>query len=142
MADTTWKQWERKIGKMFWELDEPNPGQNKPRTGDIKGVGADAESKRFVIEVKYTGKDSFRVTRDILSKIEERSRQLNKIPVLAVVLHGGFKAFVLSEDAIKILVPLLKEIEYCAGIDQSDTLKRELVNLKRAISRVLRELDK
>ena len=141
MGDTAWKRAERTIGKLFWEWDEPNPNANKARTGDIKGVGNDAESMRYSIEVKYTSAKSFRVTSEIIDKLEARAKQLGKIPVLAVVFYGGRKAFVIPESAASTLFPLLKEIEECIGENVNQKLAYSLKNLKRAINQVLRELE-
>ncbi len=140
--DKQWKRKERELGKLLWQYDEPSE-YNKPRTGDIKGLGADAESRRWVGESKYSTKDSFRVTKDILDKIVERAKNKKKLPVLMISLpYKSF--FILDEQTFEELIEtykLYQNQDFNEKLGNKD-LVYAMKNLKENIKRVIILLEK
>jgi len=106
-----WKEAEREIGRFLWEHDKPDDWQIKPRTGEIHGVGADAESKHFIAEAKFTrNKKGFRITLDIMDKIKERAASKGKLPLVYVRMPYG-KFVVLDLETFGILIEAYKEVK-------------------------------
>jgi len=138
--DKKWKRFEREIGKLLWEYDEPSDF-HKPRTGDVKGFGGDAESRRWVAECKKTDKETFRITRDILEKIRNRAKERGKLPVLAVGLP--YKTlFVLDRDTFVELIEVYRDFNNLDFEEKlgNKELRYELKRLKESVRRVLKLL--
>lgn len=138
--DKEWKKKERYLGKLLWQYDEPSD-LHKPRTGDIKGLGADAESRRWIGESKYTSKTSFRVTKDILDKLKKRAKERHKLPVLMVALPYR-KYFILDEETFTELIEVYRyfqNLDFEERLGNKD-LKYELSRLKESARRVLKML--
>lgn len=99
MSLQSWRLAERRVLKLFTNLES---GSTSPTPGRIvRGSGngwrkGDVRTKYFIIEVKHTEKDYYRLTVDLLNKIMTESKYENRTPVFAVVLGDG---------SIRILLP-------------------------------------
>lgn len=59
-------------------------GKRNPASGAFQGMKGDVESKLFLIEAKKTGKDEYRLSRKVVSKIDKEAIACGKIPAIVV----------------------------------------------------------
>jgi len=62
---------------------------------------ADATSKKYALEHKYTEKKSFRITTDLLKKIWEEAFDQNKFPMFGITIKEGGSLWMLKVDIVK-----------------------------------------
>lgn len=68
---------ERRVAKKLGS--RPNPG-----SGALPGAKGDVTRPKFLIELKATGKESYRIEKKVLDKIKKEALDKNRVPALGV----------------------------------------------------------
>ena len=94
--------------KKRWQKQEKEVAE-KIKGRRTKGSGAgwtkgDVRSDKFIVEAKSTKHKSFRITIDLIEKLEADAFGSDKIPIFAIELENGRKkCYVVLEDVIEII---------------------------------------
>lgn len=93
----TWQEAEKVVAKLYNGWVQPGSGwsRNLHKKQDVL-------SETYLVEVKYTRRDSRRVSGDLLLTVRERAAKIGKIPAFAVVFDRETFAVIRHVDVDSI----------------------------------------